>query len=129
MLTYRNCASLITIYREYLYFFSTVKWCVLYTVLLLGISLLYYLAPNLKVKWKILSPGTIFSSIFIIITSVLFSYYISNFASYNQIYGSIGTLIIILLWIYFNSIILLTGFEINVSIFASKKHRSLNSDL
>ena len=101
----------------------------LYTVLLLGISLLYYLAPNLKVKWKILSPGTIFSSIFIIITSVLFSYYISNFASYNQIYGSIGTLIIILLWIYFNSIILLTGFEINVSIFASKKHRSLNSDL
>ena len=43
--------------------------------------------------------------------------------------GSIGTLIIILLWIYFNSIILLTGFEINVSIFASKKHCSLNSDL
>ena len=102
---------------------------VLYTVLLLGISLLYYLASNLKVKWKILSPGTIFSSIFIIITSVLFSSYISNFASYNQIYGSIGTLIIILLWIYFNSIILLTGFEINVSIFASKKYRSLNSDL
>ena len=118
-----------TISREYLYFFSTGKWCVLYTVLLLGISLLYYLAPNLKVKWKILSPGTIFSSIFIIITSVLFSYYISNFSSYNQIYGSIGTLIIILLWIYFNSIILLTGFEINVSIFASKKHRSLKSDL
>ena len=118
-----------TISREYLYFFSIGKWCVLYTVLLLGISLLYYLAPNLKVKWKILSPGTIFSSIFIIITSVLFSYYISNFASYNQIYGSIGTLIIILLWIYFNSIILLTGFEINVSIFASKKRRSLNSDL
>ncbi len=114
---------------EYLYFFSIGKWCVLYTALLLGISLLFYLAPNLKVKWKILSPGTIFSSIFIIITSVLFSYYISNFSSYNQIYGSIGTLIIILLWIYFNSIILLTGFEINVSIFASKKHCSLNSDL
>ena len=118
-----------TISTEYLYLFSFLRWFIMFTFLLFGISLLFYLAPNLQVRWKLFSPGTIFSSLFIIITSIIFSYYINNFAQYNQIYGSIGTLIIILLWMYFNSIILLTGFEINASIIASKKHCNSNADL
>ena len=60
--------------------------------------------------------------LFIILTSVVFSYYIDNFSQYNKIYGSIGTLIIILLWIYFNAIILLIGFELNASIINAKKN-------
>lgn len=118
-----------SITSEYLHFFTIGRWIILSAFLLFGISLLFYLAPNLKIRWKIFSPGAIFASLFVIITSILFSYYINNFAQYNQIYGSIGTLIIILLWMYFNSIILLTGFEINASIIASKKHCELNSDL
>ena len=118
-----------TISSEYLHLFTLGRWIILSAFLLFGVSLLFYLAPNLKVKWKMFSPGTIFTSLFVIITSILFSYYINNFAQYNQIYGSIGTLIVILLWMYFNSIILLTGFEINASIIASKKHCKLNSDL
>ena len=118
-----------TISSEYLYLFTFSRWILMSSFLLFGISLLFYLAPNQKVKWKLFSPGTIFSSLFVIITSIIFSYYINNFAQYNQIYGSIGTLIIILLWMYFNSIILLTGFEINASIIASKKHGESNSDL
>jgi len=50
------------------------------------------------------------------LTSLGFSYYIDNFSQYNKIYGSIGTLMIILLWMYLNAIILLTGFELNASI-------------
>lgn len=118
-----------TISSEYLHLFTLGRWIILSAFLLFGVSLLFYLAPNLKVKWKMFSPGTIFTSLFVIITSILFSYYINNFAQYNQIYGSIGTLIVILLWMYFNSIILLTGFEINASIIASQKHCELNSDL
>jgi len=118
-----------TISEEYLYLFALSRWIIMSTFLLFGTSLLFYLAPNHRVKWKILTPGTIFSSLFVIITSIIFSYYINNFAQYNQIYGSIGTLIIILLWMYFNSIILLTGFEINASIIASKKHCYSNTDL
>jgi len=118
-----------TISTEYLYLFSFLRWFIMSSFLFLGISILFYLAPNLKIKWKLFSPGSIFASLFIIITSVIFSYYINNFAQYNQIYGSIGTLIIILLWMYFNSIILLTGFEIDASIMASKKHCESNSDV
>lgn len=114
--------------NEYLYIFAFIRWIIMSTFLLFGMSLLFYLAPNHSVKWKIFTPGTIFSSLFVIITSIIFSFYINNFAQYNQIYGSIGTLIIILLWMYFNSIILLTGFEINASIIASKKHCYSNSD-
>ena len=55
----------------------------------------------------------------------IFNYYISNFAEYNKVYGSIGTLIIILLWMYINSIILLIGFELNARIFNAKKQKKL----
>ena len=100
------------------------KWMVMLTMLFCGISILFHLGPSLKCKWKLFSPGSIFATIFIIITSIGFNYYIQNFSQYNKIYGSIGTLMIILLWMYFNSIILLTGFELNVSILNAKKKRN-----
>ncbi len=102
------------------------KWIVMLSMLFFGISILFYLGPALKSKWKLFSPGSIFATIFIIITSIGFNYYIQNFSQYNKIYGSIGTLMIILLWMYFNSIILLTGFELNVSILnATNKSKNL----
>ena len=97
------------------------KWMVMLAMLFFGISILFHLGPALKSKWKLFSPGSIFATIFIIITSIGFNYYIQNFSQYNKIYGSIGTLMIILLWMYFNSIILLTGFELNASISNAKK--------
>jgi membrane protein len=64
--------------------------------------------------------GSILATLGIIITSIGFNYYINHFSQYNKIYGSIGTLMIILIWMYFNSIILLTGFELNASISNAK---------
>ena len=101
------------------------KWMVMLAMLFFGISILFHLGPALKSKWKLFTPGSIFATIFIIITSIGFNYYINNFSQYNKIYGSIGTLMIILLWMYFNSIILLTGFELNASI-SNAKQRSEN---
>jgi membrane protein len=101
------------------------KWMVMLAMLFFGISILFHLGPALKSKWKLFTPGTIFATIFIIITSIGFNYYINHFSQYNKIYGSIGTLMIILLWMYFNSIILLTGFELNASI-SNAKQKSEN---
>ena len=103
------------------------KWMVMLSMLFFGISILFHLGPALKSKWKLFTPGSIFATIFIIITSIGFNYYINNFSQYNKIYGSIGTLMIILLWMYFNSIILLTGFELNASI-SNAKQKSENSE-
>ena len=104
------------------------QWIIMITMLFFGISIVFQLAPAIKSKWKIISAGSTFSTVFIIITSVLFSYYVDNFSQYNKIYGSIGTLIIILLWMYFNCIILLIGFELNVSILNAKKNGKYNID-
>ncbi len=104
------------------------KWLSLLLMLFFGISILFHLGPAQKSKWKLFTPGTIFATIFIIITSIGFNYYINHFSQYNKIYGSIGTLMIILIWMYFNSIILLTGFELNASI-SNAKQKSENSEL
>ena len=102
--------------------FNAAKWVILIFMLFLGITTIFNLGPAIKSQIKIFSPGAILATLFIILTSIVFSYYIDNFSQYNKIYGSIGTLIIILLWIYFNAIFLLIGFELNASIFNAKKN-------
>ena len=97
------------------------KWFTMLVMLFFGISILFHLGPAIKSKWKLFTPGSIFTTIFIITTSIGFNYYINHFSQYNKVYGSIGTLMIILLWMYFNSIILLTGFELNASISNAKE--------
>lgn len=97
------------------------KWFTIALILFIGISILFYLGPSIKSNWKLFTPGSILATVGIIITSIGFNYYISHFSQYNKVYGSIGTLIIILIWMYFNSIILLTGFELNASISNAKE--------
>jgi membrane protein len=97
------------------------KWFTMLVMLFFGISILFHLGPAIKSKWRLFTPGSIFATIFIITTSIGFNYYINHFSQYNKVYGSIGTLMIILLWMYFNSIILLTGFELNASISNAKE--------
>ncbi len=97
------------------------KWGLIIVMLFTSISIIFHLGPAMKKRWKIVSAGSIISTCLIITTSLLFSYFINNFNQYNKIYGSIGTLMIILIWIYFNCIGLLLGFELNASISNAKK--------
>ncbi|MFN5323584.1 MAG: YihY/virulence factor BrkB family protein [Bacteroidota bacterium] len=80
------------------------------------ISSLYYFGPSKKNKRPFISVGSITATVFLILTTYLFNYIISNFGTYNKLYGSIGTLIVILLYINFNSVLLILGFELNASI-------------
>jgi len=91
-------------------------------IFLVSVSLLYRYGPANKVKWKFLSTGSILATALAIVTSMGFTYYINNFSSYNKFYGSLGTLIILMLWLYLNSLILLIGFELNASIDFSKRN-------
>ncbi|MFH1004031.1 MAG: YihY/virulence factor BrkB family protein [Bacteroidota bacterium] len=97
------------------------RWLIVFTLCFCMISFIYYLAPSRKIKWGFVSAGSIFATVFSILTSLLFAYYVNHFGKYNKLYGSIGTLIVILLWIYFNSLILLLGFELNASIHRAKQ--------
>lgn len=98
----------------YTIFFT--KWVVIVALLFFGVSFLYYYAPARKSRFKFISAGSTLTTILIILTTMGFKYYVANFSKYNLLYGSIGTLIIVLMWIYINAIILLIGFELNTSI-------------
>jgi membrane protein len=98
------------------YLLLTLKWIVIVVLLFLAISFLYWLAPARRSDFRFISPGSIVATFLFILTSLGFSAYVNNFGPYNRLYGSIGTLIVILIWLYLNSIALLIGFELNVSI-------------
>ncbi len=92
------------------------KWIILTTMFFFTISFIYYLAPAKESKFRFISAGSTLATFLSLLASVGFNYYVQNFSNYNALYGSIGTLLIILFWIYFNAIILLIGFELNASI-------------
>jgi len=86
------------------------------------ISILYYLGPILRPeRFKIFTPGSIVATTMIVIVSFLFSYYIKNFGNYNKVYGSLGVLIFMLIWLYWNSLAILIGYEMNRSIDVLRK--------
>jgi membrane protein len=81
-----------------------------------AIACIYKYGPAVHKRWKLFSPGTLLATALSIIITVVFSYWVNNFATYNKVYGSIGTVMILMLIIYFNSLVLLIGYELNVSI-------------
>lgn len=107
------------------YLISFFKWIVLGGLCYTIISFNYFLGPKRKQGWRFFSAGSMFATVFIIIATLVFSYYVNNFGNYNKLYGSIGTLIVIMMLIYINSLILLLGFDLNVSIHSAKKHKDL----
>jgi membrane protein len=104
----------------YIILFS--RWLIVIAIFFVSISLLYRYGPANVQKWKFLSTGSIIATILAVSTSLGFTYYINNFSHYNKVYGSIGTLIILMLWLYLNSLILLIGFELNASIDFSRRN-------
>jgi membrane protein len=97
------------------------RWVVIVTLFFFAISFIYRYAPAVHKRWKLINPGSILATCLMILFTASFSYYVSNFSNYNELYGSISTILILMLLIYFNSLVLLIGFELNVSI-NSLKH-------
>jgi membrane protein len=87
-----------------------------------GISIIYRFAPDIKSGIRFVNFGAILSSFLIVLVTFGFSYYLSNFSSYNKLYGSIGTIIALMLWLYLLALILIFGYEVNVSIQEAKRN-------
>jgi len=97
------------------------RWLMIVLLFLVTISYIYRNAPAVHKKWKMINPGSIVATFLMLVCTVLFSWYVTSFGNYNQLYGSIGTILVLMLLIYFNSLVLLIGFELNVSIAALKR--------
>lgn len=100
--------------------FFTAKYLVFVAILFTVYSFIYYLAPAKRGMYRFVSAGSTLATVASIIVLEVFSFFINNFGQYNKLYGSLGTLIVLLIWININAIILLIGFELNASIYYAK---------
>lgn len=103
------------------YSIQILRYIVAFLIILLTLSMLYRFAPALKIPWRTYGVGAILASLFCVLVSVAFSSYISYFNTYNRLYGSIGTFIGFMFWLFVISLVILFGFEINVSIEKARK--------
>lgn len=97
------------------------RWIIIFSIFFYSVAFIYRHAPSIEKKWKLISPGSIVACSLQIILTSLSSFWINNFAGYDKIYGSIGTIMILMILIYINSLILLIGFELNVGVHKLKK--------
>lgn len=95
---------------------NNIRWIIVILLFFGCISYIYRNAPSVLKKWKFINPGSLLASFLMILCTFLFSYWVNHFSHYNQFYGSIGTIMIVMAMVYFNSLVLLIGFELNVSI-------------
>lgn len=98
---------------NFLYLWNSLRW-IIPPFLIFGVfTIIYWLVPNLKLHIKSVIPGAAFATVGWIVTSVGFSYYVGSFGNYSSTYGSIGAIIVLMIWLYFSAIILMLGGQIN----------------
>ena len=95
---------------------NLVRWLIVIFALIIAMSLLYHFGNPHSKRFKLFTPGSLLFTGLFIVGTILFNFYISNISTYNLLYGSIGGLIIFVIWIYFNCILVLIGYELNKSI-------------
>lgn len=109
-------------------FINIFRWLVILALFYFGIAFIYRYGVALRRKLPWLTPGATLASLLSIASSVLFSLYVNAFDTYNKFYGSIGTIIVLMLWIQINCFFLMVGFELNASIAVNRDIKQEQAD-
>ncbi|WML49867.1 YihY/virulence factor BrkB family protein [Neobacillus sp. PS3-34] len=107
--------------KQFLTVWGALRWLVSALILFLVFTVLYWIAPNMKMRCKSAFPGAIFATLGWIVASFAFSLYVGHFANYANTYGSIGAIIVLMVWLYLSAFIIIIGGEINA--FYSERHK------
>jgi membrane protein len=108
--------------NQFLSIWEALRWVISALVLFLIFTGLYWVAPNVKMKCRSAFPGAAFSTVGWIVSSLALSYYVDNFNNYSLTYGSIGAIIVLMIWLYITAFIIVIGGEINA--FYSEKSKT-----
>ncbi len=109
--------------------FDFTRYILIVLMFFFGISLIYYYGPATKKKYKFISTGATVATLLSILVSIGFSYYVANFSRLNVVFGSIGTIMLLLIWLNINAFVLLIGYEINASIYYNRTLRTKELDI
>ncbi|NBB89294.1 MAG: YihY family inner membrane protein [Bacteroidetes bacterium] len=104
------------------------KWIIIITLFYSIIAMIYKVGPALKKKFRFFSPGATVATVITILVTLVFSVYVNNFGTYNKLYGSIGAVIVLMVWLQVVCTIILLGFELNASIAVNKDLRNKIED-
>jgi len=96
-------------------FFVVLRWVIIVLAILLTFSLTYYFAPNVEgQKFAFVTPGGVAATLLLMVASVGFAIYVQNFAEYSAVYGGIGAVVALMMWLYIAGLVMLLGSEVNV---------------
>jgi membrane protein len=107
------------------YLLFATRFLVIFIVFFLAISTIYYFGPSVHYNWRFFSIGSLIATLLTLSVSYGFSYYVTNFSTYNKVYGSIGVMIAMMVWIQLMTVVLLIGYEINASIHEAIRNEAL----
>ncbi|HMJ69713.1 MAG TPA: YihY/virulence factor BrkB family protein [Cyclobacteriaceae bacterium] len=110
-----------------LYFILLLRFLVIFIVFFIAISCIYYFGPAVHYNWSFFSIGSLLATLACLGISYGFSYYVANFGSYNKVYGSIGTLIAMMIWVQLLTMVLLFGYEVNASLHYATKVEAISA--
>ncbi|WP_245802885.1 YihY/virulence factor BrkB family protein [Cyclobacterium lianum] len=113
----------------YYYSLASFRFFVLLLLFIIATAYIFRFAPAVHDKWKFFSTGSVVAGTLITLGFFLFTFYLNNFSTYNKLYGSIGTMIAVMLWLWITSILVLVGFEINVSLDKARDRKARKKQL
>jgi len=125
------CLILLVMQRQMLQWFGikdnitiiiirTARWIFIVALVFYAFAFIYKYAPAIQKRWRLVSPGSVLATFLSILSTLVFSAFVNSFGKYNALYGSIGTIIMVMSLLYINSFVLLVGYELNVSIHSIK---------
>ena len=93
---------------------TIIRWPILALVMLVGLAIIYRYGPSREdPEWRWVSPGSLVATVLWMAGSALFALYVNNFGKYNETYGSIGAVVVLMLWLYLTAFVVLLGAELN----------------
>jgi len=98
------------------------QWPLVFVLVVLAIGLIYYFAPDVEQDFVFLTPGSVLAAILWLLASLGFRFYVVNFGSYNETYGAIGGVMVLLLWLYISGLVVIVGAEMNAEIEHASAH-------
>lgn len=100
---------------------DTGRYIFISSVIFLVFIILYRFTPSRRLRWREVMPGAVFATIGWLGTSLGFAYYVDNLSNYSRFYGSIGGMVVLLIWLYYSAVIILLGGELNAALAYEKK--------
>jgi len=120
----KGIASLFGLGDIFALVWNVARWPVAFFFMVLTVALLYYFGPDAGQPFRWITPGGLIGVLLWVLASVIFRFYVSNFGSYDETYGSIGAVIILLLYLYISSLTILFGAELNATLVRMKEEIS-----